>query len=494
MNRNRSSRRPNRGGGRCNRLRPPNRGNAQIDPELGRELKDEDREPDLMDMDLAGHNRNVPSTSNDKIPVRSKGMSKAPVQRLRMSAENQEMVEEMLRDLQLPRSSHNYDNVSYNVTQMKSNEAYWQKYGDQRLVVESGVNFAAYGECKEQAEKCEEEFSCYAMKKLLQCGFEKNRCMEALRGNDGDVGLALESLLRCCCALTSLGKENPSYSAERAQEAALQRQEEALALESIYDETFSEVITDRVWTINLSLPFVLDAFQPKRIGDTNKEQSGNPKNKSCKTPENVCKYFLQGHCKFGDKCRLSHSLPVKSTSLCETDAKQETSERTVWKIDPFPFHLEVRFCRESLYPFEPPMIAFYSTCELIPSPGCLNVTQRLCEEAKNLCESESPAIFCLISLLENENEIMKCFHRPPSEFSLLEKKTVGDLITPGKWEKYSDNDPANRQKVSDKNSPDKKHQASSDQIGTQETNRRLKQQFLRLQVKGCFTKKENIGL
>ena len=37
-----------------------------------------------------------------------------------------------------------------------------------------------------------------------------------------------------------------------------------------YDETFSEVIADRVWIIKLPLPFVLEAFQPKRILTKNK--------------------------------------------------------------------------------------------------------------------------------------------------------------------------------------------------------------------------------
>ena len=57
-----------------------------------------------------------------------------------------------------------------------------------------------------------------------------------------------------------------------------------------------------------------------------------------------------------------------------SNGMKSTSEITDQSL---PLILEIRFSDGSLYPFEPPVVAFYSTNELIPSVGCLNVTLRL---------------------------------------------------------------------------------------------------------------------
>ena len=60
------------------------------------------------------------------------------------------------------------------------------------------------------------------MKKLLQCGFEKKRCIDAFQENDGDLGAVLQFLLRSCCELNQLGRDNPDYTEEKFQETVFQ--------------------------------------------------------------------------------------------------------------------------------------------------------------------------------------------------------------------------------------------------------------------------------
>ena len=483
MNRGRGgSRRPNRGGGRFN-IKPRTLNRAVLSSNATEEredLEEETYDEESEYGDSLSRIREPPLDRKCPVPGKTKWKSKAPIQRLHMSAENQEMIEEVLRDIQLSRTSLINDSKSLDhhldAKQMKRNEAYWKKVGDQKLLIESGINFAADRESELKIEVDEEIYSSYAVKKLLQCGFERRRCTDSLKENDGDLGAALESLLCECCKLNHLGKKNPAYNEEMFQEASVQRQEEAMALESIYNEGFTEVIADSVWTIKLSLSFLLEEFKPKS------SEVNAHKSKTNKKPEkggSVCRFFLQGHCKFGDKCRLTHDKLDSGTTSVETSESVVKDAITETTDPSFPFHLEVRFFKGSLYPFEPPLVVFYSTHESIPPSGCLNVTLRLNREAKDLSESQSPAIFCLASLLENEEEIKACFKMSPSEYSLpVAKKNVTALsITQGSGLEREQQ--SVKKEVASKKSGTTEPRPLSD---VKQKNRKLKEQFQRLQV------------
>ena len=470
MNRGRGgSRRPNRGGGRFNKPRTANRAALSTSIEQDREELDDSEDGDDYD-DIKVEIREASPEGRAANPSKTKGRysKKALIQRLHMSVENREMIEEVLRDLHLARTDNDFsDNLNFDAKAIKRNEAYWRKVGEQKLMIENGVKFAGDRDDEINGEL----YSSYAVKKLLQCGFENRRCLDALKENDGDLGAALQSLLCGCCELSNLGKENPDYSEEKFKEAVSQRQEEAMALESIYENAFTEVITDSIWSIKLSLPFLLEAFKPK------KSRENDHKSKKVTEPSDVCRFFLQGYCRFGDRCRLSHVKSDDKTTSNEKTKKPDMPHTNSETTDPsFPFNLEVRFSKGSLYPFEPPMVAFYSTHELIPSSGCLNVTLRLSREANDLCEAESPAIFCLASLLENEKEILDCFKMSPSEYSLPQNRNI-DAQSIGLVEKFD-----GKREVSNKKPQVNQPQYSSDSLSIQEKNKKLKQQFDRLQV------------
>ena len=484
MNRARGgSRRPNRGGGRFNKPRTFNRaGLSGLSVSIEKEQDElDEREDDDHFVDSLAEINEPSHEGKNTMPAKTKSKfrNKALIQRLDMSADNQQMIEEVLQYLQITRSSHKFnEKLTLDAREIRRNEAYWQKVGEKKLMIED-VKFADQNET--DAESVDDIYSSYAVKKLLQCGFEKKRCIDALRENDGDLGAALQLLLCSCCELNQLGKDNPDYTEEKFQEAVLQRQEEAMALASIYEETFSEVIPDCVWNIKLSLPFLQEAFKPKK--EVQNKYYRSKTDKKTEIPENVCRFFLKGFCRFGDKCRLSHIVPDRKTNSIDTrdDIPEVKSADNIVTDLSFPFNLEVRFPKDSLYPFEPPMVAFYSTHELIPSAGCLNVTIKLSQEAKVLCSAESPAIFCLTNLLENEEEIMECFKLPPSEFS-LPPKNKDTLQSIGAFSNNDDKKGVTSGKVQT-NEP----QQSPDELTVQEKNKKLKQQFVRLQVKMYFT-------
>ncbi|XP_068731092.1 putative ATP-dependent RNA helicase DHX57, partial [Montipora capricornis] len=223
-----------------------------------------------------------------------------------------------------------------------------------------------------ETERNDHIYSSYALKKLLQCGFDKARCLDALKGNGGDLGAALESLLCNCCKLSQIGKKNPAYSKKKFQEAVEQRKDEVMALEAIYGDAFTEVISDSIWTIKLSLPFLLAAFKPQK-SETYRHKTQSARKREI--PRNACKLFLGGHCRFENKCIFSHVINDGESNTNGMKSTSEIGESNHELTDQsLPFILEIRFSDGSLYPFEPPVVAFYSTNELIPSVGCLNVT------------------------------------------------------------------------------------------------------------------------
>ncbi|XP_068681408.1 putative ATP-dependent RNA helicase DHX57 isoform X2 [Montipora foliosa] len=485
MNRGRGrSQKPNRGGGRFSKPKTDTRAVLRSSIEHDKdevEVSEGDEQSEEEYDDFVAEIRQTTTGKSSTTPgkTRRRSSNKALIQRLHMSIENQQLVEGVLRRLKIHvhRNSHDFqENLDLSSREMKRNEAYWRKVGERKLVVEGAVHFGEF--CETETERKDYIYSSYALKKLLQCGFDKTRCLDALKGNGGDLGAALESLLCNCCNLSQIGKKNPAYSEEKFQEAVEQRKDEVMALEAIYGDAFTEVISNSIWTIKLSLPFLLAAFKPQKS-----ETSGHKTQSARKReiPTNICKFFMGGHCRFENKCRFSHVINDGESNSNGMKSTSEIGESNHELTDQsLPFILEIRFSDGSLYPFEPPVVAFYSTNELIPSVGCLNVTLRLNKEAKDLSITESPAIFCLASLLENEQEIMNCYKMTPSEYSLPVKKSI---IAPdiGLVENG-----ASKKGASIMKPKIKKLQQPSEELTIQKKNTMLKQQFERLQSVAAY--------
>ena len=179
----------------------------------------------------------------------------------------------------------------------------------------------------------------------------------------------------------------------------LQRNEEKIALESIYEDKFSERIVNKVWTISLDIPKLTELARDQVAGVKQRESEQRKV-----MDDSVCKYYLKGRCKFGKSCRFKHEVIYKQTNLPVNEEE----------ICDFQYQLEVRFPANNRYPLETPFLAFQSTNTLLPTHVSLNVTSRLMAEAKEKSQYELPLVFTLISLLDSDEELTKLFCMPPS--------------------------------------------------------------------------------
>lgn len=376
--------------------------------------------------------------------------SQAAVQHLHMTEENQEIIQTMLRDLQIDCLSD--DIVANN---LHRDERYWGRVGDKRLQVK-GVTVNPEWE---STEKFYEETNQYALRRLTQCGFDKGRCFDALSKCDDDVGAALEHLVCSCCNIKSAGNQASDDAIELT--AKQQRDEECLALKSIYDDNFAESIPDKLWTIDImSMGYLEEKFKssskiPVRR-DPKKGKKANIKGK------NICRFFLMGKCRYGPRCKMSHVLEEE---IKVDDQHLKSQEK------PTQYTLEVRFPKGSCYPFEQPVLVFYTTSEVIPSFVSLNITKMLNEEAKELSESDAPVVFSAISILEDIERILLCSSMEPSEFSLPEQTKVQTTNT-FSFRKHL-------KTLTSKSNKDSMHGAKKElnSYEKEAMNRKLKQQF-----------------
>lgn len=119
----------------------------------------------------------------------------------------------------------------------------------------------------------------------------------------------------------------------------------------------------------------------------------------------LCRHFLKGTCRFGHKCRYSHVLKSKKVAKSPlVEDEQETGTM---------YELEIRFPEGCSYPFQAPLVAFFTTNDHFPKSKCLNVTSRLLEEGRTLAADHLPAVFSMINVLENEEEMRELLAAPP---------------------------------------------------------------------------------
>ena len=181
-----------------------------------------------------------------------------------------------------------------------------------------------------------------------------------------------------------------------------QRNDEKMALESIYETLFTEKLADKVWELQLTLEHLLKYLPKDNHKDRAKENG--------KSAKNICPYFLAGYCKFGKRCFKNH--------VNQENSRQADDDHLTGAKDEKIFILEFRFASGSKYPQEPILVTFTTPMSQFPKTICMKITSRLMEESKNCAEDGIPAAFSIVSLLDDVSELDMIIRAPDSRLSL----------------------------------------------------------------------------
>ncbi|XP_073070244.1 putative ATP-dependent RNA helicase DHX57 isoform X2 [Manis javanica] len=338
--------------------------------------------------------------------------AKVPLQTLHMTSENQEKVKALLRDLQEQDadagSERGISGEEEDDEPECDDEQYWSAGREMSLVPDADpLEYAGPGE----PHNPEYTVSTYAVQKLSRYGFSTERCQAALRICDGDVGASLEHLLTQCFSETfgERMKISEAVGHVSVEECMEQRQEEAFALKSICGEKFIERIQNRVWTIGLELEYLTSKFCKSK----QKESTKNIQEISLE----ICKFYLKGNCKFGSKCKFKHEVPPNQI-VGRAERIVDDSHLNANEDASFLYELEIRFSKNHKYPCQAPLVAFYSTNENLPLACRLHISEFLYGKALTFAETSEPVVYSLITLLEEESEIVKLLTNTHHKYSV----------------------------------------------------------------------------
>ncbi|XP_053316891.1 putative ATP-dependent RNA helicase DHX57 isoform X2 [Spea bombifrons] len=354
---------------------------------------------------------------------RSNPPARTHLQTLHMTTENQERVKALLRDLQGHEFDAGTDDVGSELEDEYDDPCSQDDDDDyennEKDDLEKDCTFDFWSSPSENVQTPgktslkpadqllpEASISPFAIGKLTRYGFDRERCLTALRSHDSDVGASLEYLLLQCFSETfGIQTKAPRAASEVSLEECLaRREEEVFVLSSICGERFIERIPNRVWTVGLHMEYLTNRLQKPRQRDSAKA-SMNP------IPNNICRFFLKGeNCRFGSKCRFKHDAPkqiVKDDShLCANGDGN------------YLYELEIRFPKDNKYPYQAPLVAFYSVNETLPMGCRLHIAEYLYERALTIAQTGEPAVFSLVSCLEDEDELVKVLANTHHRYSI----------------------------------------------------------------------------
>ncbi|KAG8123113.1 hypothetical protein E2320_018549 [Naja naja] len=326
--------------------------------------------------------------------------SKTPLHTLHMTLENQKRVKELLCELQGQELASDSKTVMSGIANCSESDDE-QSWSDDNAFSKTNSRAASQATVNHVLEA---EVSSFAVHKLSRYGFDSEHCQAVLKSYNGNIGASLEHLL-----LQKVWKRMQLTEASvqaNIKDCFEQRQEEALALRSICGDKFVERIQNRVWTITLELTYLTNILSKTKQGNSITSNIVNTNS------QGICKYYLRGDCKFGSRCKFKHETSHNEKSL------PPIREDAHLKLNGPVYELEVRFPEDNKYPYQPPLVAFYSTNENLPLSCRLHLAEFLYEKALISSESNKPVVYDFVTCLRDEAQVLKLLNKTSHKYSV----------------------------------------------------------------------------